>query len=290
MSSHLYKPQAIPAIFRGPFLERIARDKHQSALLALGAYCAPLSPPSVSEPLKDWFEFFYSLLLGQYQCEYVYKNAVATDLYLAARPSLDKSVLTGEFRSGQSRADVVIVNNTSTVYEVKTKYDSLQRLEGQIADYKDVFDRIVVVTTAAKTQAVLGKVEARVGLMVLGEDGKLNEIREAQSNKAHTDPAKIFDCMRQAESISAIQAVCGYVPRVPNSKLYRELKELFCRLAPDEAHDVMVSKVRMRGKRKPFADLINAAPNSLKHACLSFSTSQAMAVQIRERLKEPLLK
>ena len=278
---------AIFPIFRGPFLERIAHGKHHSAIHELGKNFSPLSsPPSVSEPLKDWFEFFYSLLLEQYRCEYVYKNAVATGLYLAGRHSFENSLLTGEFRSGNSRADVVIINGTSTVYEVKSKYDSLKRLEGQVADYKNVFDRIFIVTTAEKTKAVLGKVDPLVGVMVLGDDGKLDEIREAQSNKANTDPAIIFDCMRQAEFCSAIKDVFGYVPSVPNSKLYRESKELFCRLAPDASRS---NAVRMRGKRKPFADLINEAPNSLKHACLSFSKSQALAFQIRERLKEPLL-
>ena len=132
-------------------------------------------------------------------------------------------------------------------------------------------------------------VDPLVGVMVLDDNGKLDEIREAQSNKDNTNPATIFDCMRQAEFCSAIKDVLGYVPSVPNSKIYQESKELFCRLDPVEAHDLMVSKVRLRGKRKPFVDLINEAPNSLKHACLSFSKSQALAFQIRERLREPLL-
>ena len=153
-------------------------------------------------------------------------------------------MLTGEFRSGNSRADMVIINGTSTVYEVKSKYDSLKRLEGQIADYKNVFDRIFVVTTAEKTKALLGMVDPLVGVMVLGDNGKLDEIREAQSNKANTNPAIIFDCMRRAEFCSAINDVLGYVPSVPNSRIYQESKELFCRLGPGEAHDLMVSKVR----------------------------------------------
>lgn len=255
----------------------------------LGEHFSPFSPPSVNEPLKDWFEFFYSLLLDQYQCEYVYKNAVATSLYLTGRHSLDNSLLTSEFRSGNSRADVAIINGTSTVYEVKSKYDSLKRLEGQIADYRNVFDRIFVVTTAEKTKAVLDKIDPLIGVMVLGDGDTLDEIREAKSNKANTDPAVIFDCMRQAEFCSAVKDVCGYVPDVPNSKLYVESKKLFCRLDPSEAHDLMVRKIRFRGKRKLFADLIHEAPNSLKNACLSFSKSQALAFQITKKLKEPLL-
>ena len=280
---------SILPIFRGPFLERVAREEHRSTMLELGEHFSSFSPPSASKPLKHWFEFFYSLLSKEYRCEYVYKNAIATSLYLAKRHPLQDSLLTDELRSGNSRADVVILNGTSTVYEVKSEYDSFQRLEGQIADYRDVFDRIFVVTPAKKAAAVLGKVDPPIGVMVLGDDGTLDEIREALSNKANANPAAIFDCMRQVEFCSVIKDVFGFVPDVPNSKLYRESKKLFCRLDPDHAHDLMVRKVKMRGKRKPFVDLVNDAPNSLKHACLSFSKSQALAVEIRERLKGPLL-
>ena len=280
---------AILTIFRGPFLERVARGKHQSTMRELGEYFSAFSPPALSNPLGDWFEFFYELLNGQYQCEYVFKNVVTTNLYLDGRHSLENSLLTSEFRSGKSRADMVIINGTSTVYEVKSKYDSLKRLEGQIADYRKLFDRIVVVTTTEKAKEVLERVDPIVGVMILGNGGNLDEIREAQSNKASTSPAAIFDCMRRTEFCSAVKEAFGYVPNVPNSRIYQESKALFCQLAPDEAHELMVGTVRLRGKRKPFAELIEEAPNSLKHACLSFSRSQASAFQVKEKLKEPLL-
>lgn len=108
----------------------------------LGDYFSDLSPPSVNDSLRDWFDFFYSLLIKQYPCEYVYKNAIATELYLTGRHSLNESLLTSEFRSGKSRADVVIVNGTTTVYEVKSEFDSLKRLEGQLLDFKNIFDCI----------------------------------------------------------------------------------------------------------------------------------------------------
>ena len=276
-------------IFRGPFLERVAHGQHRSTLYELGDYFSSFSPPLVSAPLKDWFDFFYSLLFEQYRCEYVYKNIVAKSLYLSGRHSRKKSLLTSELRSGGSRADVVILNGTSTVYEVKSEYDTLRRLEGQIADYRTVYDRIFVVTTPEKAKSIINEVTSLVGVMVLGGKGKLRTVREAQSNKTNTNPAAIFDCMRREEYCSIIRDIYGSVPNVPNSKLYRESKRLFCRLDPCDAHDLMVQRVRMRGKRKPFADLINDAPDSLKHACLSFSKSQALALRIREKLTEPLM-
>ena len=51
------------------------------------------------------------------------------------------STLINEFRVCNSKADIAIINGKSTVYEIKSKYDSLDRLESQIADYKKVFDK-----------------------------------------------------------------------------------------------------------------------------------------------------
>ena len=280
---------SILPIFRGPFLECVAHGKHYPILKELGDHFSSFSPPSENASLRSWFDFFYSLLLKQYRCEYVYKNTITTKLYLTGRHSFENSLLTDEFSIGNSRADVVILNGTSTVYEVKSKYDSLERLECQITDYRKVFDRIYVVTTAEKSKLVLDKVSGLVGVLVLCDNGNLDTIRKAESNKVNTDPAVIFNCMRRAEFCSVIKERFGYVPDVPNSKLYRESKKLFCQLDPSESHDLMVEKVRMRGKRKPFVDLINDVPNSLSHACLSFSRSQALAVQIKNRLGEPLL-
>ena len=190
---------SILPIFRGPFLERIGYGKHYSTMSELINEFSPTLKQPRPQSLGDWFEFFYLLLTQKYRCEYVYKNTLATSLYLNKRHSLGSSLLINELRVGKSRADVVILNGTSTVYEVKSEYDSFERLEAQIADYRKVFDRIYVMTATEKVNAVLDKVEASVGVLKLEEDLRITPAREAQSNKANTDPAMIFDCMRRAE-------------------------------------------------------------------------------------------
>ena len=279
---------AIFPIFRGPFLERVAEGRHIPVLLELQKHFSPLSPLNPRHLLSEWFDFFYRLLLSNYRCEYVYKNAIATRLYLDRHECLQKSLLTNELRIGESRADVVILNGTSTVYEIKSEYDSFDRLDGQLEDYRKVFDLIVVVTTQDKAELVKDRVPDLVGVMSLDENGELIEFRKPSSNKANTDPVTVFDCMRQAEFCAAVKAELGDVPNVPNSRIYREAKKLFCQLDPVRAHDLMVEQVRRRGKRQPFVELVESAPGSLKHACLCFSKSQALAIQIKERLAEPL--
>ena len=285
------KPQfsAIFPIFRGPFLRRVAQGRHVSQLLELGESFSAFSPPKQRQRLRDWFEFFYALLSSNYRCEYVYKNTITTELYLNGHHCLQESLLTDEMRSGNSRADVVILNGTSTVYEVKSAFDSFGRLASQLEDYRKVFDRIIVVTTEEKANLVIDLVDDLIGVMSLSAEGKLVEVKKASSNKSNTDPASVFDCMRQREFCAVVKKEFGGIPDVPNSRIYREARALFCQLDPSRAHDLMIERVRLRGRRKPFIDLLDNAPASLKHACLSLTTSQSLAIEIKERLAEPLL-
>jgi hypothetical protein len=277
----------IASIFRSPFLERIARNTHTRTILELAEYYSAFNPPCATAPLRDWFDFFFNLLFERYRCEYVYKNAIASKIFLS-RHSLQDSYMTDELRSGKSRADVAILNGTSTVYEIKSQYDSFARLSGQLADYGKIFDLIYVVTTDIMATCLMHDIAPNIGVIVMRENGTLSYTRKAQSNKHNTDPGYLFDCMRQAEYCRATVEAFGLIPEVPNSRLYGTVKDMFCSLEPDRAHDLMVRQVRLRGKKKPFADLINSAPLSLKHACLSFTKSQAMAVEINDRLTEPI--
>jgi hypothetical protein len=94
--------------------------------------------------------------------------------------------------------------------------------------------------------------------------------------------------MRQSEFTAGVAEAFGYIPQVPNSQLYRKTREMFCSLPPTVAHDLMVKQIKKRGKKKAFVDLIDRAPRSLKHACLSFSKSSSMATDIARRLQQPL--
>src|SRR5215216_2008453 len=65
--------------------------------------------------------------------EYIYKAAL-THRVLMGRHSLRTACMLSEFRVGRSKADIVILNGTTTVYEIKSERDSLSRLERQIQD------------------------------------------------------------------------------------------------------------------------------------------------------------
>ena len=283
--------RGILPIFRGPFLERIAQGKHHSVLREiLTNLPSKISFPSEA-PLKKWYNVLYRLLLKNYQCEYVYKNAIAHQLYLKYH-NPEEALLTDEFDVGQSRADVVVINDTSTVYEIKTEFDSLDRLESQFLDYSRVFDKIFLVTTEKRYKEVLPKLYEPIGIYIM-EDGNLHLVREASSNVVNTDPATIFCCMRKPEYLSAINEAFGYVPDVPNGLIWRSSFNLFKGLSSEEAHSLMVDHVVTRSSRKPFTKHIREVPDPLGYACLAINRPRwipkIFVSSVMESLEEPVL-
>ena len=107
--------------------------------------------------------------------------------------------MTGELRSGSSRADVAILNGTSTVYEIKSHFDSFDRLSSQLTNYRKMFDFIYIVTTETRADSV-AHISPDVGVIAMRDNGALSIAQKAQSNKINTDPATIFDCMRQSDT------------------------------------------------------------------------------------------
>ena len=77
---------SIAALFRSPFLERIASGTHIDPILELADHFSGFNPPSPdAEACRMVCVFLYRLLFEHYRCEYVYKNAIATrDILVAA--------------------------------------------------------------------------------------------------------------------------------------------------------------------------------------------------------------
>jgi hypothetical protein len=86
-----------------------------------------------------------------------------------------------EFRVGECKADVVILNGTGTVYEVKSERDSLSRLERQIAAYAKVFAKVNVITAESHVTAVMNLMPSDVGVLCLGDRGQITPIRKRLS-------------------------------------------------------------------------------------------------------------
>ena len=146
------------------------------------------------------FEEAFSLLKREgYRHEYIYKAAL-THKILLGKHSLQTASMLNEFRVGECKADLAILNGTSTVYEVKSERDSLNRLERQVAAYAKVFARVYVIAAEDHVDAVKGSVPEDVGILLLNSRHQISPLREATDRPESTSPAAIFDAIRTEEA------------------------------------------------------------------------------------------
>lgn len=217
--------------------------------------------------LRELFESSYNQLLKNYRNEYVFKNAIAKKILLG-RHSINSSRLFTELRVETSKADIVIFNGTTHVYEIKTELDTLERLEKQIFNYKKVFEFINIVTVESKLSIIEEQIDENVGLIILTDKYTLKTVRKAKSNLENLDKEALFNLLRKDEYLKIIKNKFGYLPDVPNTKIYTECKNMLSKLTIIEIHKEVLYTLKKRITYKNLVDNIKQFPDSLKISIL----------------------
>jgi hypothetical protein len=257
--AHCFSPSVLEDIAywgRCGYVERVVKNSGFHYLL----------PRQVT--LGGFFDHLYAFLRRKYRFEYIYKNALANKILLG-RHSLKTSTLMTELKAGRSKADLVILNGTSTIYEIKTELDTLGRLEGQLASYLRVFDRIYVVTHESLLKKVERAVSAPVGVILLTKRHTLRVLREAGSNASNIDPSAIFKTLRRSEYRQIIETNYGSAPDPEAPDFHHECERLFSLLPPQTVHDGMVRQLRGRVNGHRLDPFVTSLPSSLRLLCLT---------------------
>lgn len=225
--------------------------------------------------LSEVFDQAYGILRrDDARNEYIYKNAIAQKVLLG-RHSLNTSCMLTEFRAGACKADVVILNGTSAVYEIKSERDKLDRLERQLYEYLRVFDEVYVITAERHICAVERCIPAEVGILILTDRFTIRDYRSPISNIANVCPEQIFESLQRPEYVGILRQYDVTVPDVPNTRIHAVAKELFMSLTPKQAHDGMVEVLKRTRNPVVLRDFIQSVPDSLK--------AMAIAVPLTKR-------
>lgn len=144
--------------------------------------------------IKNIYNSTFEQLTKSYRNDYFYRSIIATKIFLS-RHSLEKSILMHELRIGCVKADLVILNGSSTAYEIKSDVDSFERLEKQLQFYLQVFDYNYVVLPDYKLNK-LGLFPANVGVICLTNNNTFKIVKKAKSNVINVNPNTIFDTLR----------------------------------------------------------------------------------------------
>jgi hypothetical protein len=266
------KPQqtaAISRLFSSSVVRELARRGRSPVFTRLARQSLLLDLIPGTKRVFDLFEVAFSLLQQEgYRDEYVYKAALVRRI-LFGRHSLQTASILNEFRVGECKADLAILNGTATVYEVKSERDSLVRLRKQVAAYATVFAKVNVIASEDHISAVEAAVPEDVGILVLNRRYQVSPLREAREQPEKTSSEAIFNSIRTQEArlILALNGIT--VPAVPNTALYSVLRKSFVQLDPVRAHEGMVRVLKKTRNLLPLSTLVSRLPDSLQTAALS---------------------
>lgn len=263
-----FQPAAAARLFSSGLIREIARTG-KSPLFARVVHEAKLSKAiAPTDPICRLFEEAFAQLKSRdHRNEYVYKAAIAQKILLG-RHSLRTATMLTEFRAGNCKADIVILNGTSTVYEIKSERDNLDRLQPQLAAYGRIFGKVNVITGENHLESVLNNTNQEVGVLFLTKRFHISVAREATDNSHNVSPEAIFDSLQLGESKAILESAGIQIPKLPNTQMFRALRNLFAALPPQEAHRGMVEALKATRDSSPLANLVEALPYSLKAAAL----------------------
>jgi hypothetical protein len=260
---------AISRLFSSSVIREMARKGKSPLFARLATQSHLLRSVSASERVYNLFETAFSFLKRRgYRDEYIYKAAL-TQRILLGKYSLQTASMLNEFRVGECKADIAILNGTATVYEVKSERDSLSRLARQVRAYSTVFARVYVIASEDHVDAVIGLVPEDVGVLRLDGRHYISTVRDALDRPERTSPAAIFDSIRVEEARMILRLHGVTAPHVPNTARSAMLRELFVKLNAHQAHTGMVQVLKKTRNLLSLSDLVDQLPPSLQTAALS---------------------
>ena len=259
---------ALSRLFSSSVFREMAKEG-RSRLFARLFSESGLVPTDPDQSVAEGFDAaFGRLRRAGLRNEYIYRSALTHNVLLGSHSLATASMLT-EFRTGACKADLVILNGTATVYEIKSERDSLSRLKRQLDHYQRVFAKIYVIAGEAHVSEVLDAATPHVGVMRLSRWDRITTIREATDRSSYVCPRAIFQSLRLSEAQSVLRDLDVPVPGAPNTRLHAAVGACFESLEPDDVHRSMVKTLKRTRGLTSLRELVHRLPVSLQPAALS---------------------
>ncbi len=221
----------------------------------------------------DIIKSLYKSLQKKYRCEYIYKNNLFIEIF--KKEKLATTLMLNELKIGASKADLVLLNGSIRIYEIKTELDGLGKLSKQLNDYQKFADKVYVVTDEKFAEKIkVEYVDTNIGIIVLDTKNKLQTIKEAEKDSSLFDFDTIFKILRKQEYLDLVKDNFGFIPDVPNTKIFRACYELLESKDLVEFQKQVLNKLKERKLLNP--DLLKSSktPRELKHICNSLDFNE----------------
>jgi len=279
---------ALTRLFSAAVFREMARKGRSGLFRRLLDQVGLLEQPCPHTTVGDTFDSAFEILkVAGHRDEYIYRAAISQKVLMGTH-SLRTASMLNEFRAGNSKADLVILNGTATVYEIKSERDSLVRLANQVENYKRVFAKVNVIASEGHIKGVLETVPDDVGVMCLSKRYQITKVREAVNCPARICPVTVFESLRMVEAMSILQAMGVMVPEVPNTQRHAAMRDRFAMLDPVALHVEMVRTLKRTRDLAPLGDLVDRLPKSLQAAALSVTVRRSDHSRLIDAISTPL--
>ncbi len=162
------------------------------------------------------------------------------------------------------------------MYEIKTALDNIDRLPSQIEDYKKAISKVCLVVSSKTILDVLKKYSStEIGIYEFTEKHELLVHREAREDSIYLEHATLFRLLRKNEYLKIVQEYFGFVPNVPNTKIFSECLKLVSLMEATELQRLVFSQLKKRKLKCPDRLQSKETPYELKHLCYALDLSEA---------------
>lgn len=237
---------------------------------------------------ENLIQSVYLELQEKYRCEYFYKNALL-EKYLLKKYSLRTTTVLNEFKVGGSIADFVLLNGEARIFEIKTDLDGLEKLSKQLKDYSQFANKVYVVASSKHTNKLMQEYgNSSIGIIEFTDIHSLKELKAADDNVNSFEHTTIFKTLRKNEYLEVVHELCGYVPDVPNTKIFRECLELSKTVDITTFQAAVFNKLKERKLKCPDLLKSNKIPSGLKHICYTLDLSETEYFNLYKFLSKPI--
>lgn len=212
--------------------------------------------------IKHILNSYYSSLLENYRNEYVYKNKLLQNIQSNEQAS-HFSLITEIDVGADSRVDMALFSTSSHAYEIKTEFDSLNRLDKQLQDYSKAFEFVWAVTSENKVENLARRIDNSIGIQYMNSNNELKIFRDAESNIEKITHEGLFTLLRHKEFVQLLKMHYGTVYYDGTFESRKKLFQMFKEIQSPEAHVHAVSLLRHRVKYNKLSFILKNLPESL---------------------------
>jgi hypothetical protein len=220
-------------------------------------------------------KYLYSELESKYRCEYLFKNKLFNKIF--KKYSLATTTAFNEFKVGNSKADLILLNGCIKIFEIKTELDDLSKLKKQINDYQKIADLVNIVTDSKFVDRLLSEYEkTNVGIIEFTNKNSLKIRKHALTDSSFFDFDTLFKVLHKKEYLYLVERNFKFIPDVPNTKIFRVCYELLQSVDILDFQKQVLTTLKRRKIECPDLLKSNDTPSELKHICytLDFNSNE----------------